>query len=165
MPQTPAQADAFRSLARHPLKFRLFLLAKLPAAYFSGLRITALDEAACTVRVPFKWFTQNPFRSTYFACLSMGAELSTGALCMAPVWKRRPAVSMLVVGCDAQFFKKATGPTFFTCADGAAISAAIDRAEATGEGQTITCTSTGRNGAGETVAEFRFTWSFKAKKP
>ncbi|RYY98220.1 MAG: DUF4442 domain-containing protein [Chitinophagaceae bacterium] len=164
MPQLPATADAFRALARHPLKFRLFLLAKLPAAYFSGLRITALDAGSCTVRVPYRWFTKNPFRSTYFACLSMGAELSTGALCMAAIWKRRPAVSMLVVSCEAQFFKKATGPTFFTCADGAAIAAAIDLAEASGDGQTITCSSTGRNSAGEPVAEFRFTWSFKAKR-
>jgi hypothetical protein len=154
---------AFRALALHPLKFRAFLLAKLPAAFFAGLRVTHFDADTCTVAVPYKWFTQNPFGSTYFACLSMAAELSTGALCMQHIYHRKPGVSMLVTGNEARFFKKATGVTTFTCADGAAIAAAISAAVSTGEGQTIKARSTGVNGAGELVAEFSFTWSFKAK--
>ncbi|TCJ18598.1 DUF4442 domain-containing protein [Flaviaesturariibacter flavus] len=154
---------AFQRLALNPVKFRAFLLAKLPSAFFAGLRVEALTERECTVMVPFKWFTQNPFRSTYFACLAMAAELSTGALCMQFLWKRQPAVSMLVTGTEARFFRKATGKTYFTCADGPAIHTAIGRAIATGEGQTVVARSTGRNTAGETVAEFNFTWSFKAK--
>ncbi|RYZ22810.1 MAG: DUF4442 domain-containing protein [Chitinophagaceae bacterium] len=154
---------AFQKLALNPVKFRAFLLAKLPSAFFAGVQVKALDDTECTVTVPFKWFTQNPFRSTYFACLAMAAELSTGALCMQAIWKRKPAVSMLVTGSEARFFKKATGKTRFTCADGLAIRAAIDRAVSSGEGQTITARSTGVNEAGETVAEFSFTWSFKAK--
>jgi acyl dehydratase len=156
-------SSSFRSLARHPLKFRAFLLTKLPAAFFAGLRITHFDEERCTVSVPFKWFTQNPFRSTYFACLSMAAELSTGALCMQEIYRRKPSVSMLVTANEARFFKKATGSTFFTCAEGAGIRAAIERAIASGEGQVFTAHSRGVNREGETVAEFAFTWSFKAK--
>src|SRR5688500_14012695 len=103
---------AFFSIIRNRLKYRLFLLKSLPAAWFSGLKIEAVDEQHCTVSVPFKWFTQNPFRSTYFACLSMAAEMSTGALAMANVYGRRPGVSMLIVGLEASFGKKATGNTF-----------------------------------------------------
>jgi hypothetical protein len=158
-----SQAAAFRALALHPLKFRAFLLSKLPAAFFAGLKIIRFDADSCTVAVPYKWFTQNPFGSTYFACLSMAAELSTGALCMQHLYRRKPAVSMLVTGNEARFFKKATGTTTFTCADGAVIAAAINRAISTGEGQTIKVRSTGVNEAGEAVAEFFFTWSFKAK--
>jgi hypothetical protein len=158
------EAAAFRALALHPLKFRAFLLAKLPAAFFAGLRITHFDTEKCTVSVPFKWFTKNPFRSTYFACLAMGAELSTGALSMQEIYRRQPAVSMLVTGTEARFFKKATGLTSFTCADGAAIRAAIEKAITTGEGQTVIARSSGINEAGEQVAEFLFTWSFKARK-
>jgi len=155
--------SAFRALVRHPLKFRLFLMTKLPAAWCAGLRVQALSEAACTVTVPYKWFNRNPFGSIYFACLSMAAELSTGALCMQYIYRSRPAVSMLVVAQEGRFFKKATGLIRFTCADGAAIAAAVARAVETGEGQTVTARSSGLNTQNESVAEFSFTWSFKAR--
>lgn len=64
------QGAKFRKQVKSPL-FNLFLLAKLPAAYFSGVRVLSLDEEECKVKVPYKWFSQNPFKSTYFACLSM----------------------------------------------------------------------------------------------
>ena len=162
-PAAVAPSAAFFSTLRNGLKYRLFLLKNLPAAYFAGLKIERVDEGHSTVSVPFKWFTQNPFRSTYFACLSMAAEMSTGVLAMANVYKRRPSVSMLVVGLEASFAKKATGKTYFTCSDGHQIRDAVAQAIATAIPQTIIVRSTGTNAAGELVAEFTFTWSFKAK--
>jgi Domain of unknown function (DUF4442) len=155
--------NEFSKLIKHPIKSRLFLLTKLPAAYFSGVRIRSIDEQQCTVTIPYKWLTRNPFRSTYFASLSMAAEMSTGALSMAYLYKRIPPVSMLVVKVSSEYFKKATGRTRFTCADGKAILATIDKAVTSGEAQSFTCRSVGVNAAGETVAEFMVTWSFKAK--
>ena len=155
---------AFFRFINHPVKVRLFLLKNLPAAYFSGLQIIKINEKECIVSVPFKWFTRNPFRSTYFACLSMAAELSTGALGMANTYKRKPAVSMLIVSNEGKFFKKATGITVFTCSDGEAISNLIDEAIRTGAPQTIITKSAGYNEQKELVAEFTFTWSFKSKK-
>ena len=158
----PAHA-AFQKLVQSRTRFRLFLLTRLPAAYFAGLQLRSCTGSECSVDVPFRWFTKNPFRSTYFACLAMGAELSTGALCMQYIYGRKPALSMLVTATEARFLKKATGTTRFTCSDGSAIAAAIERAAATGEGQTLAVRSVGRNAAGELIAEFSFTWSFKAK--
>src|SRR5258708_35913903 len=111
----------FIRLMRNPLKFRLYLFARLPSAYFSGLKIREIDEWHCVTSVPYKWFSQNPFRSTYFACLSMAAEMSTGALAMAHVYRHAPPISMLVIKLEATYFKKATGLTRFTCMDGASI--------------------------------------------
>lgn len=155
---------SFAKLVRHPVKFRIFLLTKLPSAYFSGVRVKSIDENKCEVTVPFKWFSQNPFRSTYFACLSMAAEMSTGALALAYLYKRIPAVSMLVVKTDAEYFKKVTGKATFTCEDGLLIRQAIEEAIATGEARTVIAKSVGKNNAGEIVAEFKITWSFKAKR-
>jgi len=149
---------------KHPVKFRMFLFSKLPSAYFAGVRIKSFDENRCEVTVPYKWFSQNPFRSTYFACLSMAAEMSTGALSMAHLYKKKPPVSMLVIKMDGEYFKKATGITTFTCEDGILIKQAIEDAVSTGEAKTITAKSTGRNNTGEVVAEFKITWSFKLKK-
>ena len=154
----------FFSLIKHPIKFRLFLLSKLPSAYFSGVRVKAADETKCVVTVPYKWFSKNPFRSTYFACLSMAAEMSTGTLAMAHIFNRKPGVSMLVLNVTGNFVKKATGITTFTCNDGLAIKQCIEESVATGEGKSITATSIGRNNDGEIVAEFSVTWSFKGKK-
>lgn len=153
----------FIRLMKHPVKFRVFLFVKLPAAFFSGVRLREIDEDRAVVTVPYKWFSQNPFKSTYFACLAMAAEMSTGTLSMTHLHKRIPAVSMLVVKLEAVYFKKATGLTIFTCNDGQALKNAIEQAVAAQEGQIFRATSSGVNAAGEKIADFFITWSFKAK--
>ena len=157
------QTAAFFALIKNPVKFRLFLLKKLPAAYFSGLKVHQCNDEKCTVSVPYKWFTTNPFRSTYFACLSMAAEMSTGILAMANVYQRKPAVSMLVVGIEGKFYKKATDKIKFTCNEGLLIADAIEQSINTGQAQSIRALSSGYNEQNELVAEFWITWSFKAK--
>lgn len=147
-----------------PFKFKMFLLSKLPSAYFSGVRIKSIDEKRCEVTVPFKWFSQNPFRSTYFACLSMAAEMSTGALALGHLYKRKPAISMLVVKTEGEYFKKAIDKTTFVCEAGEEINNMIEESVSTGEPRTVRARSIGKNKAGEIVAEFYITWSFKAKK-
>jgi Domain of unknown function (DUF4442) len=154
---------SFIQLVKHPLKFRVFLFSKLPSAYFAGVRLRELDEKHCAVTVPYKWFSKNPFRSTYFACLSMAAELSTGALAMAHLYKINPRVSMLVVKVESSYFKKATGRTRFVCDDGDLIRKAIEETITTGEARPVIARSIGKNEQEEVVAEFLITWSFKAK--
>jgi Domain of unknown function (DUF4442) len=159
-----SNATKFLQLINNRFKFNLFLFSKLPSAFFSGVRVQFADENKCVVTVPYKWFSQNPFKSTYFACLSMAAEMSTGVLGLAHVHKRNPAVSMLVVNISGNFIKKAVGKTSFVCNDGLIIKQAVEAAIFHGEGKTITAKSTGTNAQGEVVAEFLITWSFKAKK-
>lgn len=155
--------EQFRKIATNRFQFSLFLLRYLPAAFFSGVRVKALNGEACTVTVPYKWFTRNPFQSTYFACLAMAAELSTGALAMLHVRGAGAKVAMLVLDMQAHFRKKATGHTMFTCTEGLLLEAAVTAAVAQQEPQTYTVTSTGVNDKGEVVAEFRITWTFKAR--
>jgi acyl-coenzyme A thioesterase PaaI-like protein len=159
---TPAQ-QAFRQQVLNPLKLRLFLLRKLPMAWLAGLRLTTLTPEAATVTIRYKYLTQNPFRSIYFAALAMAAELASGIQAMLHTQGGGP-VSMLVVGLQADFSKKAVGLITFTCPDGAAIAQAVAKSRATGEGRTVVCTSTGRDEAGDVVAVFQVTWSFKAKQ-
>ncbi len=153
----------FRKQIMHPLKFRLFLLQRLPSAFFAGLSIVSFNEEKAVVSVRHKWFNQNPFRSMYFAIQSMAAEMSTGLLASAEVYKRNPPVSMLVVGLEAKFYKKAVDLIRFSCQDGGVISAAVERSVETGESVTVRCCSIGTNQKGETVSEFYITWSFKIK--
>ena len=155
--------EAFLKTINNPFKARIFLLTKLPSAFFSGVRVLVAEEDKCVVTVPYKWFSQNPFKSTYFACLSMAAEMSTGLLGLAQVYKSEPAMSILVIKVQGNFIKKAVGRTTFTCDEGPAIRQTIADAVVSGNGKVITVKSYGRNAANEIVAEFDITWSFKVK--
>jgi hypothetical protein len=154
---------SFLRLMKHPVKFRMFLFSRLPSAYFAGVRVKEIDENRCITSVPYKWFTQNPFRSTYFACLSMAAEMSTGALAMAHLYKREPAVSMLVLKVESEYYKKAIGRTTFICEEGGNLRLVIEEAIETGEPRICRARSVGRNKENEVVAEFYVTWSFKVR--
>ena len=159
-----ANKKDFYQLANNRFKFQLFLLARLPAAYIAGVKIENCNQESCSVSVPFKWLTKNPFRSTYFACLSMAAEMSTGALAMANLYKRTPAASMLITLVESKYYKKATGKTTFICHDGRKIRDTIDTAYQTFLPQTFTAKSEGYNEQEDLVSEFWFTWSFKVKQ-
>ena len=139
------------------------MLSKLPSAWFAGLKVESLTEEQAIISVKYKWFNQNPFHSIYVGILSMASEVSTGILAMAALYKRNPAVSMLVVKNEGHYYKKAVGKIIFTCNDGKAISDAVEKAIETGEGTTYNCHTIGTNEAGEVVAEFYFMWSFKAR--
>jgi redox-regulated HSP33 family molecular chaperone len=132
-------------------------------AWLAGLRLVALTPETATVTIRYKYLTQNPFRSIYFAALAMAAELASGMQAMLHTQGGGP-VSMLVVGLQAEFTKKAVGLVAFSCPDGAAIAQAIAESRATGSGRTVVCTSTGHDEADDVVAVFRVTWSFKAKE-
>ena len=106
---------------------------------------------------------QNPFRSTYFACLSMAAEMSTGALAMAHLYKSDPPISMLVTKVESEYFKKATDRSYFLCEDGSLFQNAIKECIETNEARMVKARSLGKNNKGEVIADFFVTWSFKAK--
>jgi len=157
------EKNKFLSLASSTFKFRMYLLYKLPAAFFSGIKIKEISMEKCTTSVPYKWLTQNPFRSTYFASLAMAAEMSTGLLALINTYQKKSPISMLVTKVEANYFKKAKAVTFFTCEEGPEITNAVNEAAKSGGGKTIIVKSIGKNRDGEPIAEFLFTWSFKKK--
>ena len=159
-----AESEKFLKLVQSPVKFGFFLFSKLPSAYFSGVRVREFSYEKSVVTVPYKWFSQNPFKSLYFACQAMAAEMSTGLLAMLHVNGRKPAVSMLVVKIEGEFLKKGVSLVSFVCKDGEAMEAAIEEAVNTGNSVQFTAKSIGTSDKGEVVSEFKITWSFKVKK-
>jgi hypothetical protein len=144
-------------------KINLFLLYKLPSAFFCGVRVKEINESKCIVTVKHRWINQNPFNSLYFAVQAMAAELSTGALVMKYIKESGKNISMLVANNKSNFTKKATGQITFTCNDGRLINEAIEKTIATREGQTFWMKSIGNNQKGEQVSEMDFEWSIKIK--
>lgn len=132
-------------------------------AYLAGLKIVEFNEEKAVVSVPFKFLNKNPFNSIYFACLAMAGELSTGVLAMMNTYKMNPSVSLLVVGLEAVFVKKAVGLIKFECVQGKEFQTAVLESIETGESRKVVAESIGTDEKGDQVAKFRITWSFKAK--
>jgi len=149
---------------RNGLWFRFFMLTALPAALFAGVRVEKLDEASAAISIRYSWFSKNPFKSIYFACLAMAAEMSSGILALLHTIDKRPTVSMLVFNMQASFHKKAVGKINFVCNDGDLIRQSVEKAIATGEGVTCETVSKGYDADGNCVAEFRIVWTFKQKQ-
>ncbi|WP_299110498.1 DUF4442 domain-containing protein [uncultured Winogradskyella sp.] len=146
-----------------PSKLNSFLMFKLPAAYFTGVRTKHLDDTTCVVSVKHRWVNQNPFKSMFWAVQGMAAELTTGALVMKKIKESGKKISMLVASNNASFTKKATGRITFTCKEGDKIDEAIKQTIETGEGQTVWLNANGVNAEGVEVSSFNFEWTLKVK--
>ncbi|NNJ88945.1 MAG: DUF4442 domain-containing protein [Eudoraea sp.] len=144
-------------------KINTFLFFKLPAAWWTGVRLRSIDNENAVVTVTHRWVNQNPFRSMYWAVQGMAAELSTGAIVMQHIRHVGKPISMLVANNKGSFSKKATGRITFTCSDGHKIREALANTIETGEGQTFWMKSKGVNKEGITVSEFSFEWTVKLK--
>ena len=155
--------EKYMKMLNSRLMFEIFLLGRLPMGFLAGLKVKSVDPEQCQITVPYRWLNQNPFRSTYFAVLSMAAEMSTGMLGMMFTNESKPSVSMLVTRVDSEFVKKATGITTFTCNDGNLINATIEKAILTGEGQDFLATTVGTSESGEVESRFKVQWSFKMR--
>jgi Domain of unknown function (DUF4442) len=154
--------SAYLKNLNSPWRMRLYLLLKLPAAWFMGIGVRSCTEQRAVVRLPYGWRSQNPFRSIYFAAQCAAGELSTGILGQLAL-REMPPMSMLVTRVEAEFYKKADKALLFTCEDGAAIAEAVLQARQTGEARTIRAESTGRLPDGTEAARVWITWSFKVK--
>ncbi|WP_179319555.1 DUF4442 domain-containing protein [Winogradskyella helgolandensis] len=146
-----------------PSKLNKYLMFKLPAAYFTGVRTKLLNDSTCIVKVKHRWVNQNPFKSMFWAVQGMAAELTTGALVMKKIRGSGKKISMLVASNNASFTKKATGIITFTCNEGNKIDDAIHKAIETGEGQTVWLNANGVNEEGVEVSTFNFEWTLKVK--
>ena len=143
--------------------FKMYAIQKLPLAFLTGFKIVELDESKCVTRVKYSYLNKNPFRSTFWAVLGMAAELSTGAYALLATKGKEENIAVILVGTHAEFVKKATGLSTFTCSNWLEFDKAVGRAIETGEPQKATGRSIGSNSDGETIALFEFTWSFKIR--
>ncbi len=145
-------------------QFNLFLFYKLPAAFICGVRLYELNSNKCTAGIKYRWINQNPFKSIYFACLTMTAEMTTGLPFYMEIKKRKAKVSMLLIGFKGDFYKKATGKIHFTNFEIEKVIPIIDQVQLSNEPKVINIESKGYNQSNELVASIIFTWSFKNRQ-
>jgi len=144
-------------------KVNTFMFFKLPAAWWSGVRLKYMDDTKAVASVRYGWRNQNPFNSMFWAVQGMAAELATGAMVSSQIAESGKKISMLVQNNTANFTKKAVGRITFTCEDGHLIADALAKTIETGEGQTIWMKSVGVNADGVVVSTFMFEWTIRLK--
>ena len=150
-------------LTMNAKQFRKILFFKIPIAWVAGLRLKLFSEDKCEISVKLSRWSQNPFRSMFWAVQGMAAEFTTGFMCMDKVQKSGKRISMLVLEQNGKFTKKAVGKITFVCDEGYKIDEVIQQAVQTGVGQTLKLYSRGFDEKGDQVAEFWFLWTFKVK--
>jgi hypothetical protein len=149
---------------KRPFFLKFFLLKKLPLAFFAGLKVVSHNEQTCITTMPYGWMTKNPFRSMYFAAQAMAAEFSTALPGVLAIEKSGENIAMIIVDLKAEFVKKASSKTTFTCHDGLKFIDGIKECVQSGESVQVEGLSEGRDADGELVSVFRVTWSFKVRK-
>ena len=147
----------------NPFLYRLFLLKKLPIAWISGLKVVAVSREKARISIRYGFLNQNPFKSMYFACQAMAAEMSTGLLALGYIDAHPEEVSMLVLDLKSIYTKKAVGKIEFAGEDGTKVKEAIEKAISTGEAVSCLMDSKGYDQQGDTVSSFQVNWTFKLK--
>ena len=144
-------------------KISIFTFFNLPAAWWTGVRVSKINDTSCEVSVRHRWINQNPFGSMFWAVQGMAAELSTGVFFIWSIKSSKVLVSMLVLKNKAIFKKKAKGLIRFKCDQGENAVEAINTAIETGETVIIKMKSAGTDSSGDVVSEFEFEWTLKRK--
>ena len=143
--------------------FQFFLLKNMPIAWLSGLKIDLVTSDTASVYVKFGLLNQNPFKSMYFACQAMAAEMTTGLLAMGYIDNHTENISMLVLDFQASFSKKVVGKVKFISSDGLLVRNAIQKAIDTKEGVRCSMESNAYDSNGDCVSSYQILWSFKVK--
>lgn len=158
------KAEKLKKDLLNPFKFWLFTFFKVPMARMAGLKMEELTTSKCITSVPFKRLNKNPFKSIYFAVLSMSAEFSTAALALLKMEEVEDSIAFIVIDLEAKFHKKATERIYFSCENAEEFQDAIHYVVKNPDAsKVVKAHSVGRNSSGLLVAEFWITWSFKKR--
>jgi len=144
--------------------FKRTITTQIPIAWIAGVRLESWEENKVSTKIKYDFLNQNPFKSIFWAVQGMAAEFSSGLMANAKIAKTGENISMLVLGMQSKFLKKAVGKIIFTCEDGENIDLAIKEAISTKEGVLINVKSVGIDEEGDVVSEFQFTWTFKLRE-
>jgi len=148
------------------LKLRAYTFFKIPLIFYVSPSIEEINSERCVVRIPLKRRTRNHLNVMYFGVLATGADCAGGLMAMRLIQESGRNVALLFKDFKADFLKRAEGDVFFTCEDGAAIRAQVDKALASDDrvNSPVRVTATVPSLLGsEPVALFELTLSLKKR--
>ena len=142
-----------------PWKLRLWMIHHLPMGWINGMYIEQLDAGQCVVVLKDRWWIRNPFGSVFWAVMGMAAELSTGVL--IHVYANQAGVRFILVGMQAEFYKKVKGKSYYFCLSGAQIAEQIEALQHSEHSITLALPVIARDNNGEPLAGFTFQWQLR----
>jgi hypothetical protein len=140
-------------------QLRFWMLKHLPMGLLSGMYIESLGEEGCKVVLKDRWWIRNPFRSVFWAVMSMAAEMSTGALMYAYVSGSK--LQFILVQMEAKFFRKAKGKSSYFCYSGQDVLRWMQNIEDTGDTSVVILPVVARDEDNQILAEFKFYWQLR----
>lgn len=144
---------------KQPWKLRLWMLKHLPVGLITGMYIESLDENGCKVVLKDRWWIHNPFRSVFWAVMSMAAELSTGAILY--VYASGTNVQFILVRMEAKFLKKVKGKSSYFCLAGQEARQKVENTVNTDETGVVLLPVLAQDESGQILAEFNFYWQLR----
>lgn len=158
--------DAIPETMKGTMMLRTFGFFKVPLIFFCNPSVVELNDQRCVVKIPLNRRTRNHLNSMYFGTLCVGADCAGGLMAMRLIDAKKAKVSLVFKDVKAEFLKRPEGDVHFTCEDGPAIQALVDRAVATGEREnlsvTVVATVPSKMGS-EPVSRFELTLSLKRR--
>lgn len=122
-----------RALWLSNLQMQVFALWKIPLVWFVRPKITEFTSKRCVVELPFTRRNKNHLGSIYFGALCIGGELAVGLPMALMIQERRSKAQLVFKDFQADFLKRADGPTQFIFDGVEALKSQLDRAIATKE--------------------------------
>ena len=156
----------FLEKLRATLRLRTFGFFKIPLIFYVSPLIEEFNNERIVVRIPLKRRTRNHLKSMYFGVLATGADCAGGFMAMRLVQESGQNVSLLFKDFKAEFLKRAEGDVLFTCEDGSAIRALVDKALTSDDRVNTTVHVTAKVpslSGSEPVALFELTLSLKKR--
>jgi acyl-coenzyme A thioesterase PaaI-like protein len=152
---------------RATVSLRLWAWRSIPLISWVRPRVVEMDAGRCVLCIPLTRRTRNHLRSMYFGALCIGADAAAALLGFHLLRERGRKISVVFQDVRAEFLRRPEADVHFACEQGREIRELLDRAEASGERESllvrVTATVPKISGA-EPVARFDLTLSVK-KRP
>lgn len=148
---------------RNTVYLRYFGLTRIPLLFYVRPTVIEKTPRRVVIKIPLNRRTRNHQHSMYFAALAMGADVAVGLLAVELIGRQKKNISFIFKDFKAEFYRRATADVYFSCDQGDAITALVQRA-VTGQDRVempLEAVATVPDENDEPVASFRLTLSLK----
>jgi len=147
---------------RETWQARVFAATRVPMLAMLWPRVVRIDARGVALRVPLNWRTRNHVRSQYLGAMVAAADLAAGLNAMRAIERAAAPVVLVFKDVHADFVKRATSHTTYTCDDGERVAAAVDECVRSGERVNVASDVVATSDvSGDVVARFTLTLSMK----
>ena len=124
-------------LIRETLALRIWAFAKIRLISYVRPKVLDLTGKRCEIVIPLSWRTRNHLRSMYFGALCTGADAAAALIGLRASQKAGNRIAVIFKDMQAEFLKRAEADVHFACEEGREISELIEKADASGERQSL----------------------------